>query len=149
MKEKNQIDIRTPRQAVYRSFEDKPGACPACGGELLQSMQTYMVATRQGKRLADSFMLGSDFGWFCRSCPLVVINTAEVGKMLSFGKARWKIGSEFLVLGIVDLDAVPTDKRRLPIGAPGNPIPLIEFSNLAASERPNARKTQPRSKRRK
>ena len=29
--------------------------------------------------------------------------------------------------GIIDLDAVPANKRHMLLGDPGNPVPLIEF----------------------
>ena len=127
------IDPKVPREALYQSFAGQPGPCPKCGSELHMMAQTYMVATREGDRLADSFIIGGDFGWFCKSCPVVVINMVKVGEMLSFRKRGWDIGAEFLVLGIVNLDAVPASKRHLPIGAPGNPVPLVKFRNLAAS----------------
>jgi hypothetical protein len=34
---------------------------------------------------------------------------------------------QYVVLGAVNLDAVPEDKRHLPIGGDDNPIPLVEF----------------------
>lgn len=127
------IDPKVPREALYQSFTGQPSPCPKCGSELHRMMQTYMVATSQGNRLVDSFIIGSDFGWFCQSCPVVVINTVKVREMLSFEKRGWDIGSEIQVLGIVDLGAVSAGKRHLPIGAPGNPIPLVKFLHPAAS----------------
>lgn len=43
---------------------------------------------------------------FCANCPAVVINSAEVNKMLGHRLPHWDVGSEFAVLGIVNLDAV-------------------------------------------
>ncbi len=40
-------------------------------------------------------------------------------------------GEEFVVMGIVDLDAVPEEKRDLPLGEEDNPIPLVEFTNVS------------------
>jgi hypothetical protein len=34
---------------------------------------------------------------------------------------------QYVVLGAVNLAAVPEDKRHLPIGGDDNPIPLVEF----------------------
>ncbi len=120
------------RQVEYRSFNDDPGECPGCGGsDLVNEYQNYAVATRRGKKIADSFVMGGDFGWFCASCPTIVINKGEVEKMLGYGKSGWNIGSEFSVLGIVDLDAIPENKRHLPIGDPNNPLPLIEFMEFS------------------
>ncbi|MBI3242605.1 MAG: hypothetical protein HYZ49_09970 [Chloroflexi bacterium] len=92
-----------------------------------QERATYMIATRQGRRIADSFVLGGDFGWFCPACPTIVINGDRVSEMLGFGKQGWNIGSEWAPLGLVDLDAVPESKRHLPLGTDDNPYPLVEF----------------------
>jgi hypothetical protein len=90
-------------------------------------MQTYLVSTRRGRRIADSFMIGSDFGWFCDNCPAIVINTDQVNEMLRHRLSHWDIGKEIAVLGIVNLDAVTDDKRDIPLGDDDNPIPLVEF----------------------
>jgi len=90
-------NTKIPRQALHQSFKGRPVACPRCGAELIQEYQTYTVATQQGKKIAVSFIVSGDFGWFCNSCPTVVINREEVGKMLSSQKSGWNISSEFLV----------------------------------------------------
>ncbi|MBI3979932.1 MAG: hypothetical protein HY331_17295 [Chloroflexi bacterium] len=134
-----EVDINQPRECVYRSFEEEPGPCPRCGGPLRQSRQTYMVATRHGRRVADSFMVGSDFGWFCTRCPTVVIDPDDVQAMLQATLPNWDVGEEFAVLGIVDLSAVPNEKKNVPLGDPDNPIPLVEFAHGAGGpshERP-------------
>lgn len=122
------IDITLPRECFYIPFEGNPGPCPRCGGPLYQSYQVYYVATRRGRQLADSFILGGDFGWFCTQCPTVVINPADVSAHLQHGLPHWDIGDKFLVAGIVDLDAVPEDKEDIPLGEEDNPIPLVEFT---------------------
>jgi len=54
---------KIPRQAEYRSFKDKPGKCPGCGSsDLVNEYQSYVVATRRGKKITDSFVMGGDFG---------------------------------------------------------------------------------------
>ena len=50
--------------------------------------------------------------------------------MLGFSRPDWDAGEEFAVMGIVDLDAVPAEKRHLPLGEDDNPIHLIEFANV-------------------
>jgi len=130
------IDITIARECYYESFEGQLGPCPRCGGLLQQSTQTYMVATRRGRRIADSFIMGSDFGWFCDNCPAIVINSAEVNKMLGHSLSHWDVGKEYVVLGIVNLDAVPDDKGDIPLGDDDNPIPLAEFTH--PSDRPSA-----------
>ncbi len=130
------IDITEPRECIYKSFEDHPGPCPRCGGPLQQSHQTYLILTTHGERIMDSFIIGSDFGWFCLHCPTVVIDPADVGEMLQFPLPHWDTGDQFVVAGIVDLDAVPEEKDHLPLGSEDNPIPLVEFTNLSGGAQP-------------
>jgi hypothetical protein len=122
------------RKAIYKSFKGKPGPCPRCGGELKQSHQSYMLATQNGGRKADSFIMVGDFGWFCASCPTVVLNKDELDKLLSYRMPGWKIGKEIALLGILNLDGVPASKSHLPLGATGKPLPLVKFSDHLESE---------------
>ncbi|MFH1907310.1 MAG: hypothetical protein ABIL11_08015 [Chloroflexota bacterium] len=133
---------KTPREAIYKTFIGNPGPCPQCGGALKKSRQSYMVLTRSGNRMEDSFVIGSDFGWFCQSCPVVVLDKKELEKMMGFNKPGWKIGAQFAVAGIIDLDAVPADKQDLPLGAPGNPLPLIKFRAPGSGDSASRQKRQ-------
>lgn len=142
------IDITIPRECVYQQFKGEPGPCPRCGGPLQQSTQTYLIATRRGKKITDSFLVGNDMGWFCTRCPTVVINPEEPSDMLQHGLPHWDSGNEFIVLGVIDLDAIPEEKQHLPLGDDDNPIPLVQFTNISretASGRP-ARRRKPVSR---
>jgi hypothetical protein len=125
------IDITIPRECIYQEFGGQPGSCPRCGGPLQQSMQTYLVVTRRGEEIADSFFIGNEMGWFCPRCPTVVINPEDVREFLTHGLPKWDIGTEFVVAGIVDLDAIPEEKLHLPLGHEDNPVPLVEFTNVS------------------
>ena len=108
-----------------------------------QSRQSYLVATRRGRKIADSFTVGSDMGWFCTRCPTVVINPEDVSQLLQHSLPHWDIGNEFAVAGVVNLDAVPKEKEHLPLGDDDNPIPLVKFTNISrktASSRPTRRR---------
>lgn len=142
------IDITVPRECVYKSFEDHPGPCPRCGGPLQRSRQTYLVLTRRGRKITDSFIVGSDFGWFCAHCPTVVINPEDVSDMLQYNLPGWDVGTEFVVAGIIDLDAVPEDKQDVPLGEDDNPIPLVEFTACATSANISRQATPRRPSRR-
>jgi len=122
-----EIDIRQPRECIYASFQDNPGPCPRCGGPLYRSKQVYLIDTRRGRQMTDSFIASGDFGWFCLRCPTVVISPEEVSAYLNCGLPHWDVGDEFRVVGIVDLDAVPKDKWDIPLGEEENPIPVVEF----------------------
>jgi hypothetical protein len=145
-----QIDITTPRECIYQQFKGKPGPCPRCGGPLQQSTQTYLVATRRGKKITDSFMVGNNIGWFCTHCPTVIINPEDVSDMLQHSLPDSDIGNEFAVLGIIDLDAVPDEKQDLLLGDDDNPIPLVEFTNISGGTAPSRparrRKAAPRKR---
>lgn len=122
------VDIRQPRECIYQEFEDHPGPCPRCGAALQQIRQSYLVATRRGNQIANSFIVCNDMGWFCANCPTVVINPQQVAKMFQFTKPGWDIGAQHAVVGIIDLDAVPPDQKNLPFDEI-DPMPLVEFSN--------------------
>jgi hypothetical protein len=146
MTEAPPIDASVPRVCIHQAFEGEPGPCPRCHGALHQQHQLYAVATRRGSRMTDTFMISSDFGWFCEDCPTVVINPASVGEMLSFSRPDWDSGDAFALLGLVDLDAVPEDKSHLPLGDDDNPIPLVEFTAVSGS--PGARQARRRRSKR-
>jgi hypothetical protein len=143
------MDKKIERKAIYKTFTGNPGPCPQCGRELKKSYQSYMVATRTGSRMADSFMIGGDFGWFCAACPTVVLDKKELGKMLSFSMPGWKVGNEIIVLGLVNLDAVPEKNKPMRLGEPGNPIPLVRFSSQGAAEASKPAGNSKQSKQRK
>jgi hypothetical protein len=132
------IDITIPRECVYQEFEEQPGPCPRCGGPLQQSSQTYLVITRHGEEMADNFIIGGDIGWFCTRCPTVVINPEELDKFLMHPLPHWDVGTEFVLVGIVNLDAIPEEKRDLPLGDDDNPIPLVEFTNISDETAPES-----------
>ena len=78
------IDITIRRECVYQQFKGEPGPCPRCGGPLQQSRQSYLVATRRGEKITDSFMTGGDMGWFCTRCPTVVMNMEKLSEVLQY-----------------------------------------------------------------
>jgi len=69
-------------------------------------------------------------GWFCAQCPTVIINLEEVRAFLTHGIIHGTVGEEFVVVGIVDLDAIPEDKEHLPLGHKDNPLPLVAFTDV-------------------
>jgi hypothetical protein len=129
------LNIKIPREVVYQSFTQQPGTCPKCGGTLVQEYQHYVVNTYENNLEMDSFYMGEKFGWFCKSCPVVVINISELRESLHIVPSNWEVGSNIIVLGILDLDAIPEKKRNIPLGTHGNQVPLIKFSNLPTTIR--------------
>jgi hypothetical protein len=130
------IDITIPRECIYQRFEERPGPCPRCGGPLQSHSATYLVDTNRGQQSADSLIIGNDMGWFCARCPTVVINPEEVSEFLVHSLPNWNVGTEFAVLGLVDVAAIPEEKGDLPLGGDDNPIPLVAFTNVAQEKAP-------------
>ncbi len=124
-----------PRECIHKSFEMRAGSCPRCGRSLEQKNQVYLVETWRGREQADSFVVGHDLGWFCRGCPTIVIDPKEVSNFLKHRLPHWDVGEQFVLLGIVHLDAVPEEKAHLPLGEDDNPIPLVEFTKVTVMGR--------------
>ena len=128
-------DASIPRASVVKKFKAYPGSCPHCGAQVYQHSHTYLVSTRRGDELGDTFVLGGDFGWFCPGCPTIVLDRLKVEEILQSALFRWDTGDRYIVRGLVDTDAIPEDKRDLPLGDDDNPIPFVEFTNLGLSRR--------------
>ncbi len=94
------------------------------------------------------FVIGNDGGCFCPHCPVVVLDYEEfLEGVLAAGASQ---GTLFTVVGVVDWDAIPEDKRDEPIGEEDNPIPLVKFLNTEMERRESHRQhSTTRKKRRK
>ena len=88
--------------------------CPDCGGVLKNEHHVYLIAVRESGRI-DSFIAGTDAGAFFGK--LVTVGVDDVRNV------------QFMAFGLVDLQAIPTDKSSMPIGSDDNPVPLVKFTN--------------------
>lgn len=117
-----------PRKMYWSDEVGGHASCPDCGGLLEAERYTYVMATRQREEM-DFHMAGNNAGWFCGNCPVVVLDRNEFERSVVVG-----VGTtpevQYVVLGIVDLDAVPADKRHLPFNDDTNPLPIVKFTNL-------------------
>ena len=106
-------DLTLPRMVFYRAVKPVPLApCPRCGTALSPETGVYFVATRQGRRQGESFMVRGDFGFYCPACPTVVIDPEELGRYFDAGAHKWDMGDAYGVLGLIDLDAIPEEHRH-------------------------------------
>ncbi len=87
-----------------------------------------MMAVRKRAEI-QPFIVGNDAGHFCAKCPVVVLDHEEFQQFAALSMRTSK-GGQFLVLGLIDLDAVPMEKRNFPFDAETNPVPLVGFTNL-------------------
>jgi len=133
-------DASIPREMFWSNKIPDSGLCPTCNAKLEKEYHTYLVLSRKGED-CKSFIAGNDAGKFCPNCDVVVLNWNMFAGNISYA-TRHSSSFEFTVVGIVDLDAIPDDKKGTPIGGDANPIPLVKFkkhskhnSDISASEK--------------
>lgn len=103
--------------------------CPRCGSSLEQEYQSYVMLVRI-RNENEQFAVGTDGGYFCPECPVVVLDRDKFIELASVGleSAGYDDSSvELAVAGIVDMDAIPEDKKDKTLGTEYNPIPLVSF----------------------
>lgn len=103
-----------------------PDRCPRCKEPLHTERLPYVVATRQDSRMTDPLMIGGCDTGFCEDCGIAVVDEAAAVELIRAASPEWDVGNEYVIMGFVDLEAVPEDKRHLPFGD-DNPMPLILF----------------------
>ena len=123
-----------PRRMYWSDEVGGCASCPECGGGLEREQHTYVAATRRHGG-TDMHVIGNDDGHFCGRCPVVVLDRGAFEDLLAVA-TRGSDGVRYAVMGIVDIDAVPEDKRSLPFDDNTNPLPLVEFANLAGGPPP-------------
>lgn len=117
-----------PRKMFWSSDVGGKSHCPVCRSKLESESHTFMMAVRHAGEV-HPFLVGNDAGYFCLQCPTVVLHYEIFAQ-----SARLALDSEdqaqFTILGLVDLEAVPKEKRSVPLGSDDNPIPLVKFTNI-------------------
>jgi hypothetical protein len=125
------FDASIPRKMFWSDKLVNKKKCPLCHSTLENEYHHYIMAIRSGKEIT-TIGSGNEFGAFCPECPVVVLDRKgfeRVIKEIVEESPDWEISGpvSFVVVGIVNMDAVPEDKRHLPLGGDDNPIPLVEF----------------------
>jgi hypothetical protein len=122
------FDPSIPREMFWSNDVGGKFCCPRCFSSLENESQAFLMAIRLGHDI-HSFVVGNDAGYFCPKCPTIVLDSHTFNEF-----ARLSLGceadSQFAVLGLLDLQAIPKDKRPLPLGGNDNPIPLVKFTNM-------------------
>ncbi|NQT19564.1 MAG: hypothetical protein HQ592_07655 [Planctomycetes bacterium] len=116
----------TPRKMFWSTEVGGTSKCPECGDWLEPDSHSYLMMIRD-RRDVHPFVVGSQGGHFCPQCPSVVLDRdafLDYASVVHRGDA-----AEFVVVGLIDSDAVPEDKRHVPFGD-DNPIPLVKFTNI-------------------
>jgi len=139
------FDASIPRWRYWSHKVSNPQTCPKCQSPLEKEFHTYLLLTREGNEIMQ-FMTGNDGGSFCPNCPVVVLDYDIFSSRIAAAVIPGE--GSFSVIGIVDLEAIPEDKKDIPIGEDGNPIPLVKFLNTKESGRsPKKNHTKSRKRR--
>jgi hypothetical protein len=140
-----EIDVSIPRRMFWSDKVVNKRKCPLCHSMLENEYQTYVMVTRSGGE-ATPFITGNDNGFFCPECPVVVLDRKGFERTVEGLAERpdWGISGavRFGVLGIVDMDAIPEEKKHLPLGSDDNPIAVVEFLHETDTANRSAEGTQ-------
>lgn len=129
-----------PRRRYWQADLATPDVCPECQQPLEQDYHTYLLAVKHQREM-ESFMVGSDAGYFCPTCPVVVLDAEAFWKSSQVGLGATP--DAMSVAGLIDFDAIPEDKHDCVLGEDDNPIPLVEFLNLNQSPRKGPSRKRP------
>lgn len=103
--------------------------CPKCRGSLENESHSYLCAVRQGND-TEMFLVGNDAGYFCERCSAIVLEYDEFSRSADLMAPSSSGPAEFVVMGMVDLNAIPPEKADVPLGEDDNPIPFKAFTNI-------------------
>src|SRR5215470_19935347 len=125
------FDASIPRRMFWSDKLVNRKKCPLCHSALENEYHTYGMAVVNGKE-TTTLITGNDAGSFCPVCPVVVLDRKgfeQVMEDIVEGRPDWLMSGalRYIVIGLVDTDAVPEDKRHLPPGDEDNPINIVEF----------------------
>lgn len=142
---KQKIDKTIERKMFAHEAADAPSNCPQCGQPLVQEYGPYQVATRSGRRLTDEYVMSGDFGYLCPECATAVIHIPNLAERIHGIPMRsgWKTGEEFMVLGLIDLDAIPPEQAHIPLDDL-DPYPFVPFHPAHPAKKRPSRKKRPR-----
>lgn len=121
---KNKFELSVLRRSYY-SHAVGLTSCPECGLPLIADDCTVLIAVKT-KTDEGELMSNLSGSHFCNSCPVVVFDSGMINQAVRFGNIRGK-QPRYSVVGIVDFNAIPEEKRHLEIGIDENPVPLVRF----------------------
>ncbi len=118
------IDLSQAKRRYYRE-ESGLHSCPECGSKLLKEDCTILLVVKS-KSDEGEFMTNLSGSHFCNQCPVVVFDTDKLEQGAKIA-VREENNLKYFVAGIVNLEAIPEEKKSMEIGTDDNPIPLVRF----------------------
>jgi len=125
------FDASVPRKMFWSDKLVNKKKCPRCHSALENEYHIYGIAVVSGRE-TTTLITGNDAGSFCPECPVVVLDRKDFEQvMVDIVEERpdWGMSGalRYIVIGLVDTEAVPEDKRHLPPGDEDNPVTVVEF----------------------
>ena len=145
------VDLGQQRTAHHQNLAGMDLAsltCPECGAAPGAVVGSYLAAAiAADETITDTFLIGSDFVYYCPACPTVVVDTAELDQYV--GHFDDVVGT-VRIMGYVDLDAIPESQRHLPLEEIDVPLVpfLVEDRQIQVSAPKRRRQSKRRPKRR-
>lgn len=118
------IDISKPRRRYY-SDDFGLDSCPECGTNLVKQSCAIILCLKSTTDEAE-FITNITGSHFCEKCPVVVFDKEKVEQAAMLG-IRGNKNLRYIIAGILNMDAIPEEKRHLEMGCDENPIPLVRF----------------------
>lgn len=110
---------------MYYSHEFSLEYCPECQRPLIAENCTILLIAGSDKEEGE-FLTNLTGSHFCEQCPVVVFDSSKV-EQAAMTAIRDGTVHAYAIAGIVDLDAVPEEKKYLELGTDENPLPFIHF----------------------
>ena len=135
---KKMFDLSLKRR---RYFSNECGLqyCPECGAELLEENCPILLGIVSKTDEAES-MTNLSGSHFCNQCPVVVFDNEKLEQAAKI-LAHDHDDLHYFIAGIINMEAIPIEKRQIPIGTDDNPVPLVEFLPALSKTVIAARKT--------
>ena len=120
----SKIDITKPRRQ-YSSDDCSLDFCPECGSIMVAQNFPVILSVKSATDKAE-LITNLSGSHFCEKCPVVVFDSVKVEQAAILGiKSNKDIF--YYIVGFVNMDAIPYEKRYLELGSDGNPIPIVNF----------------------
>jgi len=116
-------DIYKPRRKYYSI--GSANYCPECNSKLVEQNCKILLAVKSSEDEAE-YIANDSGSSFCKNCPVVVFDKNKISQTAKFAIKRGK-NIQYIILGLANLDAIPEEKKHLPIGDDDNPVPLVDF----------------------
>ena len=126
------FDPAIPRHMYWSNDIGGLTSCPECGTSLENEFHSYLMHRRNDTDAGiSSAIIGTDGGYFCPNCLVVVLDRDEFCEFAAMSSRSDDGPSKaFLVSGFVDHGSIPEDKQNVPLGETGNPVPHVPFTNF-------------------